>query len=102
MKTNIAFALAALAALTAVPGLSADFTQDEIRALVAHGPWPVPIRADPSNRVSGKREAIELGERLFFDKRLSGKGNFSCGSCHVPERNWTDNQTRGAAIAEVT
>jgi cytochrome c peroxidase len=90
------------AALAPAGATEPPFSESEIRALVAHGPWPVPIRADPSNRVSGKREAIELGERLFFDKRLSAGGNFSCGSCHVPERNWTDNQTRGAAIAEVT
>jgi cytochrome c peroxidase len=76
-------------------------TEAETRALLAHGPWPTPIRPDPSNGVSGSREAIELGERLFFDQRLSPSGKFSCGSCHVPERNWTDNRTRGSAIAEV-
>ena len=75
------------------------FTESEIRAILSHGPWPVPGTNDPSNRVSGKREAIEFGERLFFDTRLSGSGRFSCGTCHVPERNWTDNQTRGAAVA---
>jgi cytochrome c peroxidase len=101
LRTTVFAAAGLLAA-----GLSADeppapFSEAERRAILAHGPWPVPIRSDPGNRVSGKREAIELGERLFFDKRLSGAGNFSCGSCHVPERNWTDNQTRGAAIAEV-
>jgi cytochrome c peroxidase len=78
-----------------------QFTAEEIRAIVAHGPWPPPLATDPTNRVSGTREAIELGERLFFDQRLSPSGKFSCGTCHVPERNWTDNRTRGAAIAEV-
>ena len=76
-------------------------TDSEIRAILSHGPWPVPLASDPGNRVSGRREAVEFGERLFFDARLSGNGKFSCGSCHVPERNWTDNRTRGAAIAEV-
>ena len=42
-----------------------------------------------------------MGERLFFDTRLSDGNRFSCGTCHVPERNWTDNRTRGAAISEV-
>lgn len=77
------------------------FSQSEIRAILAHGPWPAAATRDPSNRVSGKREAIELGERLFFDRRLSGAGTFSCATCHVPERNWADNRTRGAAAAEV-
>ena len=97
--------LAALVALCPRAGVAAEdpvpFTEAEIRAILAHGPWPVPLATDASNRVSGKREAVEFGERLFFESRLSGNGKFSCGSCHVPERNWTDNQTRGAAIAEV-
>ncbi|HEX2651009.1 MAG TPA: cytochrome c peroxidase [Burkholderiales bacterium] len=91
----------ALAACPAAAEAPVQFSEAERRAILAHGPWPVPIQADPKNRVSGKREAIELGERLFFDRRMSGGGKFSCGSCHIPERNWTDNQTRGAAISEV-
>ena len=96
----------ALAALTAAPVFggapdSPPFTESEIRAILAHGPWPAPARPDPSNGVSGKPAAIEFGERLFFDSRLSAVGKFSCGTCHVAERNWTDNQARGAAAAEV-
>ena len=106
MKTKSAFtALAAVAALAVSPGLAAEisspFTQEEIRALVSHGPWPVPLRNDPGNRVSGNRAAVDFGERLFFDTRISGSGKFSCGTCHIPERNWTDNRTRGTAVAEV-
>lgn len=77
------------------------FTESEIRSILTHGPWPVPPSRDPSNRVSGNLEAIELGERLFFDARLSDGGHFSCATCHVPDRNWTDNQTRGVANATV-
>jgi len=70
------------------------FTESEIRTILSHGPWPMPATPDRSNRVSGKAEAIELGTRLFFDQRLSGVGDTSCASCHVPERNWTDNERR--------
>ena len=35
----------------------------------------------------------------FFEPRLSEKGNVSCGTCHVPERNWTDNMHRGVGNA---
>jgi cytochrome c peroxidase len=95
-----AIAVGALAASAAAEPL-APFSPAEIRAIVAHGPWPAAATSDPSNQASGKREAIELGQRLFFDTRLSGDGRFSCGTCHVPERNWTDNRTRGVAAAEV-
>jgi cytochrome c peroxidase len=103
-KAAICRALAAWAALLPASGNASEdppFTESEIRAILAHGPWPAPDRGDPSNRVSGKPAAIDLGERLFFDTRLSIGGKFSCGTCHVPERNWTDNRTRGAAAAEV-
>jgi cytochrome c peroxidase len=75
------------------------FTESELRAIASHGPWPPPFRADPSNRVSGKTEAIELGQRLFFDARLSSGGNVSCSRCHVPERNWTDGEARAKGLA---
>jgi len=38
---------------------------------------------------------IELGRRLFFDRRLSNDGSVSCSSCHDPERAFSD----GRAIA---
>ncbi|GAB6182549.1 cytochrome-c peroxidase [Thermodesulfovibrio hydrogeniphilus] len=35
-------------------------------------------------------EKIELGKKLFFDRRLSGDGTTSCASCHDPEKAFTD------------
>src|SRR5215510_6736082 len=58
------------------------FTADERAAILLHGPWPQPMPPDPSNRVSGKPEAVALGRRLFFDKRLSADGQRSCATCH--------------------
>ena len=77
------------------------FTSGEIKIILSHGPWPAFAPPDPSNRVSGQADAIELGTRLFFDQRLSAKGTVACASCHVPERNWTDNLRRGVGMSEV-
>jgi cytochrome c peroxidase len=77
------------------------FTEREIKSILSHGPWPEPVPYDPTNRASGKPEAIELGTHLFFDQRLSGSGTKACASCHVPDRNWTDNLRRGVGMAEV-
>ena len=77
------------------------FTDSEIKVILSHGPWPAPASRDPTNRASGKPDAIEFGTRLFFDQRLSGEGKVACGSCHVPERNWTDNLRRGVGMVEV-
>lgn len=37
-------------------------------------------------------EKIELGKKLFFDRRLSGDGTMSCATCHMPEQGFTDGQ----------
>ena len=90
-----------LAGFVGGAGAQVPFGEAEKQAILALGPWPAPLATDPTNRVSGKRPALELGERLFFDTRLSTSGKFSCGTCHVPERNWTDNRVKGLATAEV-
>ena len=77
------------------------FTDSEVKIILSHGPWPAPAQPDPTNRVSGKPEAIEFGTRLFFDQRLSTSGTMACASCHVPERNWSDNLRRGVGMSEV-
>ncbi len=51
--------------------------------------------SDPSNRWSDDSAAAALGQRLFFDVRLSANGTVSCASCHDPERNFQD----GVALA---
>jgi len=91
-RTAIVLFLAALA-----PAASA-FTAAEVRAIAAHGPWPPAFVRDPSNRVSGNPQAIELGERLFFDRRLSADGGHSCARCHIPERNWSDGLPRALGL----
>jgi len=46
--------------------------------------------ADPTNRVANDPLAAALGERLFFDTRLSGNGQVSCATCHDPTREFQD------------
>ena len=42
------------------------------------------------NNKSPSKEKIDLGRKLFFDKNLSGTGNVSCATCHIPEKGYTD------------
>ncbi len=76
-------------------------TETEIAEVLRHGPWPEPRTADPSNRVSGKPAAIELGRALFFDTGLSATGTVACASCHRPDLGWTDGRPRAQGIARV-
>lgn len=78
-----------------------DLSDAEKRALLRHGPWPAPWAPDPSNRASGQPQAIELGERLFFDPRLSSGGKVLCATCHAPFRGWQDARARALGLAEV-
>jgi cytochrome c peroxidase len=66
-----------------------EFTRDESIRVQWHGPWP------PPRRIALRPAAAALGERLFFDPRLSGTGSLLCASCHVPYRAFQD----GRALA---
>ena len=83
-RSTLALLLALSAASAAAQVL--DFTAAETRAILRHGPWPAAWTPDPSNRVSGSPEAIEFGERLFFEPRLSASGKVLCATCHAPFR----------------
>jgi cytochrome c peroxidase len=77
------------------------FSAEEKARILSHGPWPPTPRRDPTNRVSGKPEAIALGERLFFEPRLSSTGSVLCATCHVPFRAFQDARRRGFGLQEV-
>jgi cytochrome c peroxidase len=77
------------------------FSASETARIVAMGPWPPALSPDPTNRASGKQSAIDLGERLFFDRRLSLNGKLACASCHHAEHSWTDGLARGQGLAKL-
>lgn len=49
-----------------------------------------PLPADPTNAVADDPQAAAFGRQLFFDARLSANGEVACGTCHQPERMFTD------------
>ena len=77
---------------------SLNFSKEELARILQHGPWPPPLKPDPSNRVSGKPEAIALGEKLFFEPRLSGTGSVLCATCHAPWRLYQDARARAFGL----
>lgn len=84
--------LAPAAAVTPLPLL--DFSAEEAQRIVRHGPWPPPPALDPGNAVAGRPAAIELGQQLFFDARLSIDGTMSCATCHQPLLAFADARKR--------
>jgi cytochrome c peroxidase len=47
-----------------------------------------PLPLFPENPLTP--EKVELGKKLFFDRRLSGDGTMACATCHNPETGYTD------------
>ncbi|MCE1241809.1 cytochrome c peroxidase [Oryzomicrobium sp.] len=80
---------ACLRRLYAAP--AAAWPAPEVEAGVA---WqelgPVPAVAPTPASNPGTPARVELGRRLFFDPRLSAKGELSCAGCHRPEKAFTD------------
>ncbi len=89
----------AVAAQKAIAGPS--FSTADLQQILALGPWPPPARLDPSNRVSGQAQAIELGRQLFREPRMSSVGYIACVSCHQPDRSFTDNKARAHGLADL-
>jgi len=57
---------------------------------------PVPVPA--GNPLT--RPKIDLGRKLFFDRRLSINDTFACATCHIPEQGFTNNEMRTAVGVE--
>src|ERR1700730_6007954 len=45
-----------------------------------------------------KSARIALGQKLFFEPRLSGNGTVACATCHDPERAFTDGRPASVGI----
>jgi cytochrome c peroxidase len=69
-----------------------SFSDKEKAIIQSLASKPQAIQCDPTNRVSGNKKAIEFGQHLFFDKRLSGDGQLSCASCHDPKQGFAKHE----------
>ncbi|MGD2075636.1 MAG: cytochrome c peroxidase [Gammaproteobacteria bacterium] len=57
-----------------------------------------PVPSPEDNPVTPAR--VELGRKLFFDRRLSHNNTISCAMCHVPEQGFTVNEMATAVGIE--
>jgi len=57
---------------------------------------PIPVPRD--NPVTHAK--VQLGRKLFFDRRLSLNSTMSCGMCHIPEQGFTNNEVATAVGIE--
>ncbi len=75
-----------------VSGLAAKTPQSRTRELLAQaarpplGLPPLPVLTDQPLTAA----RVDLGRRLFFDRRLSANGTLSCALCHIPGQGFTN------------
>ena len=60
--------------------------------------WLLPDKAPFPSDNEPTAERVALGKMLFFDPRLSGDGNMSCGTCHNPSLGWSDGQATAKGV----
>ena len=69
------------------PTVDAGITWQELGLVPEHAPEPAGNPSTPAK--------VELGRKLFFDTRISRKGEAACVTCHQPAKSFTD----GKALA---
>ncbi len=107
MKSNVVYGVLLLLFLTSLPWMLGNFAYDGKNDVV-----PTPLHEDPfyisklpaqqliyeplqpvaKPRVLNQ-DKVALGYKLFQDKRLSSKGDVSCGTCHVLNRGGVDGES---------
>jgi len=82
--------LGAVGLAAAGDGAPAPFSAEARAHILEHSPLGPPPD-DPSNSVADREDAARLGQRLFFDERLSS-GQVSCSTCHSPQHGFGDSR----------
>ncbi len=73
------------------------FTAEELAQIARLSPLPT-LPPSPTNAFADNPSAVRLGQRLFFDSRLSANGKISCATCHKPEHGFADDQPLSQAL----
>ncbi|MFO7168702.1 MAG: cytochrome c peroxidase [Chloroflexota bacterium] len=95
----IGLAAVAAAALAYLLWPRAVWSPDEIALLRGLSLSQLPaLPPDPSNRYADDPRAAALGQRLFFDTRLSVDGTVACATCHLPAEQFQDGRPLGQGV----
>lgn len=77
-----------VSAIVVAPGARAEPSKSNLAALKALYRRPPSVPFPRDNPFSAAK--ADLGQKLFFDPRLSGPATMSCASCHNPALSWGD------------
>ncbi|NTU83209.1 MAG: cytochrome-c peroxidase [Chloroflexales bacterium] len=95
----VGLVVVAAAALAVVLWPRSPWSKEELTTLKSLSLASLPpLGPDPSNRVADDPRAAALGQRLFFDKRLSVDGTVACATCHDPAQQFQDGTPLGHGV----
>ena len=72
-----------------------DSLRNELPGYLSALPTVAMREGDPTDM-----NMIALGRKLFFDKDLSRDRNINCGTCHDPQKNFTDGRVHSVSRRE--
>ena len=75
-----------------------DFTEREKNILASLSLSKLIPASAESNKVAFNVQAQQFGEQLFHEKQLSAGNKFSCASCHLPDKFFTDGLPTGVGV----
>lgn len=84
-----------LVALGALSRSASGRAEDAERGQIWRDIFARPPQASSPRMEVHEKVRVRLGSRLFRDKRLSGREDRSCASCHRPDRGFTDGLAKG-------
>ena len=79
--------------------LSRRGTKQDLITYIENPPLGLPQVPQPVDNLA-TRAKIDLGQKLFFDRRLSINNTVSCANCHIPEQGFTNNEISTAVGVE--
>ena len=71
----------------------------DLKRLAEQTPLGLPTLPVPASNPLTQR-GIDLGRKLFFDRRLSRNGTISCAMCHIPDQGFTNHELATAVGIE--
>ena len=75
-----------------------DTTIEDNPAISFHIPADFPSLNNSFNSNKPTKYGVELGEKLFHEKRFSGNNTISCASCHNPSLAFSDGKMQATGI----
>jgi len=73
--------------------ISRQGTEADLLVVITSPPLGLPpVPAPTENPITA--EKVQLGRKLFFDRRLSANNTVSCAMCHIAEQGFSQNELR--------